>query len=729
MNPKFHLLPAFFFLIIISTDAQNYLRALNPDFWGGPISREPDWHQYYDQAQLDDLTIIAEPQGIYTEIGIYATISQGDAWSWGGDYEIVWQFNLPPQTIVHDSWLWVGQDIIKADIIDYWTALETYEDIVDRNQDPSFFYRLPDNRYEIRIYPLFEGESRRIKMSFLVPTKWDAENVTTGLLQNLLLSTERTPSVVKLGMPVNDEWGTPGIMVGGTLSKMTNVVTNGAGDQMHYMEVPVNQFLSGNKAELVLPAPYSNNYTYLSTYEDGGDRFYQLVYAPDWDDMILTSQATHALLLLDYNEQKTGLELDQFVAKISAHCSTHFSKADHINLGIATSEGIRFLSDQWWPYDDNIFSDTLMDIVSQQDTIDLEVLLNEGFAWAKNQTAIDHVYLISANDDYVFPPYADDVYANIAPNIPSNVPFTLLDYQTENISVIYYGGETYQGNSYFHQLLESAFDQAEFFVLRVANTDMDGLLAGVFTPMEWPTGIVDFSTSLANGICYQRYAINDIGFDQDNRGVLLQTGKYLGGFPMNITANLILENGNFFSLNHTIQPDEIVQGDTLMREMWYGPHLKERELLVGSTGDHHAVIAESINERVLTGLTAFLALEPSQGGEPCIDCLFNPGEILINATETPFIIDSAAVSVTPNPVSVFAKISLVYGSTLTPTDWQTVIYNAAGRVVADLGTPVRTKDGLVWEWSVGQNVKPGIYFCKIQSSFGSMAAKVVVLPR
>ena len=143
MYPKSFLLFAVLFLFLQNAEAQNYLRVANPDWWGGPISSEPDWQDYQAQGQLDEISIIVEPQGIYTEIGFYATISQGpDASFWTDEFEIIWQFALPANTIVHDSWLWVGPDIIRADLIDFWTALETYEDIVDRNQDPSFFYRL-----------------------------------------------------------------------------------------------------------------------------------------------------------------------------------------------------------------------------------------------------------------------------------------------------------------------------------------------------------------------------------------------------------------------------------------------------------------------------------------------------------------------------------------------------------------------------------------------------------
>jgi hypothetical protein len=709
--------------------SQNYLRVGDPDSWETPASNEPLWESYMAHGKLEDVTIIAEPQGIYTEIGFYSTISQGpDAWSWQGEYEIIWQFDLPGNTIIHDSWLWIEQDIIKADVVDFWTALETYEDIVDRNQDPSFFYQLTDGRYEIRIYPLFEGESRRIKMSFLVPTTWDVQTTTSSLLQNLLQSTDYPPEKVGIGMPVNELWQSPNLKMDNILIPMTDTVLGGSGDLLHYLEVPGVEFISANNIGLVVDAPLSAKKTFLSTYTDAGENYYQLAFVPDWAANT-QSQAKKNLILLDYDDFKTSLSKEAFLNHLQNVLGAHFSESDALNAAVITNNGIQFLSDIWWEYDALLFADTLESLLNEQDGADLEQLLSQGFSWAQNQGDINHIYLFAANDDFVYPPIADDVFSNIENLLMPDVPLTLMDYQDENVSIVYYNNEAYHGNDYFYQLLSSAFSQSETVVYRESNEEYAELLTQLFPELEFPTGIMDYTTTLTNGIAYQRYSINSVELNPENKGVILQTGKYLGDFPMNINASLITDSGQFWNINTTVESEDILVGDTLMKEMWYGPYLRTLEAQVATDEDREYIIEQSIKERVLTRLTAFLALEPDQGGEPCIGCLYNNGEIILISVNEQFISSDAKVLITPNPASFIAKIQLIYKGVLIPNDWTAMIYDASGRVISTLDLYNSTTNKLEWQWLLGNDIEAGIYFCKIKSDYGEIIGKIVVLPK
>ena len=720
---------SFFFFSTQILYSQNYLRVGDPDNWETPASNEPLWESYLAHGQLEDVTIIAEPQGIYTEIGFYATISQGpDAWSWQGEYEIIWQFDLPGNTIIHDSWLWIEQDIIKADVVDFWTALETYEDIVDRNEDPSFFYQLVDGRYEIRIYPLFEGESRRIKMSFLVPTSWDTQSIASNLLQNLLQSTDYPPETVAIGMPVNELWLSPNLKIGNNLTPLSDTVTGGTGDLLHYIEVSGSEFVSAENIELIVDAPLTDNKAFLSTYTDGGENYYQLAFLPDWASNT-QSQSKKSLFLLDYDNFKTSLTKEEFITYLQTALGAHLSESDEINAAVMTNNGIRFLSNTWWEYESVLFADTLESLLNEQDDSDLEQLLSLGFGWAQNQNEIDQIYLFAANDEFVYPPAADEVFLSLENLLNADVPLTLLDYQNENVSVIYYNNEAYHGNEYFYQILSSAFSQSETIIYRNSNEEYSDILAQLFPALEFPTGIMDYTTTLTNGIAYQRFSINDVEVNSENNGIILQTGKYLGDFPMNINASLITSTGQFYNISTTIDSEDILVGDTLMKEMWYGPYLTSLVAQVGSNEDREYIIEQSINERVLTRLTAFLALEPDQGGEPCIGCLYNNGEIILISVHEQFIVEDAEIVVTPNPSTDLATIRLVYKGALNPKDWTATIFDSSGRAVSSLNL-FNVKDNVLeWQWTIGNEINAGIYFCKIRSDYGKVVGKIVVLPR
>lgn len=723
-------LPLFLFLLF-STQflfSQNYLRVGDPDVWDAPSSLEPNWHEYMDHAQLEEVTIIAEPQGVFTEIGFYATISQGpDAWSWEGDYEIIWQFDLPGHTIVHDSWLWIEQDIIKADVVDYWTALSTYEEIVDRNEDPSFFYQLPDNRFEIRIYPLMEGETRRIKMSFLVPTIWDTESITSSLLQNILQSTDYSPQVIGIGMPVNELWEFPEIRMENVLIPMSDTVTGGAGDLMHFLEIPGTEFVSANNVELLVKAPLSDSDAFLSTYEDGGENYYQLAYVPDWESAA-QGQPKRSLILMDFDEYKTTMTIPVLTYYMQSVLVEHFTDSDAVNIAVATSDGLKLLSDNWWTYDADLFADSLEGLLNVQNVNDLEMLLKQGFEWVQNQPDLNRIYLLASNDEFVYPPVAEDVFSNLENLMPIDIPFKIFDYQDENVSVVYYNNEEYHGNDYFYDLLASSFSDSETVVYIESNQPYPDLLTVLFPVLVFPSGIVDFVTTLENGITYQRYSLNSPVLNPENKGVMLQTGKYLGDFPMHIDANLITNDGQYWHTSSAIEPNDVLTGDTLMKEMWYGPHLKELEAQADNDEDRLYIIDQSINERVLTSLTAFLALEPDQGGDPCIDCLFNNGEIIIVSVNENFKASEAQLIVTPNPMSDHAKVLFLYTETLIPEDWKATVFDISGRPVKSLNLAHVSNNALEWQWSIDPEIKAGVYFCKVQSSYGELIAKMIVLP-
>ncbi len=395
MRPLY-LFACFLFLVSIpSMDAQNYLRVSGPDVWNVPVTSAPNWHQYRAHGQFDEITIIAEPQGAFTEIEFCATISQGpDVHSRTGAYEIVWQFNLPSKSIVHDSWLWIGSDILKTGINH---CLETCEEIVERNYDPSFFYRLSENRYEIRIYPMFEGESRRIEMCFLVPTQWDLEEIETDLLNSILQSTDYGPCIIGIGMLVDDQWDVPKFQIDNLVVPMTDTIINGAGVLMHYMEWLGDEFVEAEKTKLIIDAPFSDDNIFLSTFSEGSDSFHQIAFVPGWQELV--GESTRSLILLDYNDTKTAFSEPFFRYFVEEQFQNHFKQKDEINVAVLTNNGLQFLSETWWSFDSETFGDLLYILLDAQDTIDLAQLLVEGFTWAQTQADIDQIYLMAANDE------------------------------------------------------------------------------------------------------------------------------------------------------------------------------------------------------------------------------------------------------------------------------------------------------------------------------------------
>jgi len=206
---------------------------------------------------------------------------------------------------------------------------------------------------------------------------------------------------------------------------------------------------------------------------------------------------------------------------------------------------------------------------------------------------------------------------------------------------------------------------------------------------------------------------------------MLQVGMYAGEPPFQINANLLTDDGKIFNRDLTINTSDIIEGDSLMREAWYGLYLQSLEPFASSDEEKQFIIEQSINERVLTSLTAFLALEPGEGGEICVDCLQNNGGTIVGTTDE-FSLGNLRLQISPNPATTKALIQLLSDQPLRLSDWTATIYDVTGRVVAQLVIDNAQDDVLIWKWNIGPEVNAGIYLCKVESEAESKIAKVMI---
>ncbi len=174
------------------------------------LDHQQQWNR--DQGTIESAEFTIHPRGVYMEIGMYLTVSARQSYfeeEEGLNLETILDFNLPEGAIVHDSWLWIGEDIIQAEILDRWTAGNIYEDIVGRNQDPSILYKQSATQYQLRIFPMEADSTRRVKVTYLMPADFSAENISVNLPIDLL-KTSRVPlEYIQVQAFLDDEWENP----------------------------------------------------------------------------------------------------------------------------------------------------------------------------------------------------------------------------------------------------------------------------------------------------------------------------------------------------------------------------------------------------------------------------------------------------------------------------------------------------------------------------------------
>jgi hypothetical protein len=160
---------------------------------------------------IDRTTLVVEPHGAFVEQSLYVWYSDHNQYPGNNNLEIVHRFTLPQGSVINDMWLWIGDTVVKAKMFDTWTARHIYDSIVVHRHDPAFLAK-NGNAYELHIYPLVSGQSRKVKLNFITPTSWLGKNGYGELpLSYLQASNSQIKPAQILFREQEDIWGSPSI--------------------------------------------------------------------------------------------------------------------------------------------------------------------------------------------------------------------------------------------------------------------------------------------------------------------------------------------------------------------------------------------------------------------------------------------------------------------------------------------------------------------------------------
>jgi len=175
------------------------------------VARVPGNYQQAP-AYIQNVTLVTEPHGGYVEQSMYLEYADHNAFPDSKTVEIIHRFELPEGSVVNDLWLWIGDSVIHANMMETWKARKIYDSIVSMKRDPAFLSKI-GNQYELHVYPLVSGNSRKIKINFITPTKWLGVNALCELPLRFLNASASTVLPVDLLFRIRDDiWGIPSII-------------------------------------------------------------------------------------------------------------------------------------------------------------------------------------------------------------------------------------------------------------------------------------------------------------------------------------------------------------------------------------------------------------------------------------------------------------------------------------------------------------------------------------
>ncbi len=163
------------------------------------------------KGYMDDITLVVEPHGAYSEQSMYINYTDRNQFSGSQNVEVIHRFELPDGAIVNDLWLWIGDSVMQAIHLDTWTARSIYDSIVSMKKDPAFLSK-KGNQYELHVYPLVSGSIRKIKLNYLVPVNFINNRSLTEIPIKFLQSNNNALKPLKILFRSKDNlWGEPNV--------------------------------------------------------------------------------------------------------------------------------------------------------------------------------------------------------------------------------------------------------------------------------------------------------------------------------------------------------------------------------------------------------------------------------------------------------------------------------------------------------------------------------------
>lgn len=703
-----------------SSYAQNDLYVLDP---------QRNWDRR--DGTIEKAAIVMKPQGVYTLVDLYLTFSaRYQAFNPDRNLEVVFEFQLPEDAHVIDSWLWIDDVIIKAEMQDRWTASQFYEEIVGRNQDPSILFKNGGGHYALRIFPMAPESSRKVKISYLLPADWEAEKVSTALPLSLLQSSLTPLQSANIRVWLPTEWGAPRLE--GTSTSLVQVSDESLG---HFWEtnLTADQLAAETVIQLATDSPAKEG-VFVGTIDHAGTSFYQMVLFPEVVANLPESVNKKLMVAFDYNATNAGLISQAYLLEmVKAQLKQRLSPQDSFNL-VFSDLMIEPWSNHWLPGDDETINATFASLAPSPIAAysNLPSLLSEGLQFIQQQGG-GTLLLAASNDDFNQVEEANTLIADLLNLMgEEKTPISILDYQNSNFSVTWINNQYFIGNEYFYVNLSRLTGG---YYTKQANccsmTSFDENIAKTFLAATALKGQMDIYTGLEEGFCYQRYTLGQQNEQINLSQPFRQIGKYTGQFPFHIELAGEYQN-NFFGNMISLDETQLIQSGPQLREAWTGQFIKQLEKSGSDNATISTIINRSIEDRVLSLYTALIALEPSQGGEICLECIDEGGEEIVS-TEAILGNDSLLIlNAFPNPFKEKVTIHLQLNQKVNPADCQFEIFNLMGQKVMEYKLSAFTSQNeftLDWEGtsSTGAAVSSGVYFFIARTPLGTSQLKLQFL--
>jgi hypothetical protein len=663
---------------------------------------------------IEDASLSVKPRGLYLEYGLYLSFSaRGTNWYNSTDsLEIVLDFDLPANSMIIDSWLWIGDKISKATILDKWSASSIYENIVKRRKDPSILTKISDMQYELRIFPMAGNEKRKIKLTYLVPVTWNNDNIYAPIPNEILRTSKYDPSSLFVFAWENMGFMNPYIS-GVSYFQMADFSDPEFGEYKKTV-IPLSAYQT--PMNINFESSHTNG-IFVSKCTHKNENYYQLAVFPE--KLIDIQQKRKIAFLIDYDFTKSVSTKSQVLNELKNKMMVNLNPADSFNILCSNFEIAKFSSSWVQATPENINNAFTYIEGKLGDISNLGSLLVNGINFNKNNGDNGKIFLLVNSgqfDDYLI---ANNLMKDLMNLMTNKVSFHIADFQSKFTYYQNVNGKNYSGNEYLYLNL-SKLTYGSFTSVREGLQELQ-VIDNAFSNLLGNFNSLDMHTKLSNGYCFGRMNIDNLNSSASIDKPVMQVGKFLGSGTFEIEFSGQFDNG-FFTNEFYVQSDDIVESDSTLAKIWAGNYISNLESKNLTNSAINDIIFKSIDARVLSLYTAFLCLEDSTFY--CHNCQDETD--LVAVDESGITKDSLLIY--PNPFIEDLNVQIV--SSLPENIKSIIVYDLTGKIIYTFDTLQlvnKTDNTLHWDGKTdfGEYINAGVYILVFKTQNGVINKKII----
>lgn len=707
-----NLLSVLFACIFATTNlpAQDILYILDPRFNTSQRT----------QGIITEPVIEVTPMGTHAQIEFTFKINAiASSYKAGDSLETVLKFDLPQNSFIHDSWLWLDNTtIIRADIIEKNRAIQIYEGIVKRRRDPSLLLKTGANSYQLNVFPLTINYPRKVKITYSVPFNWQNNLVNIALPTDILNASNTLPDL-ELRVNYNNTFTQPAFaeipfqtyVIGSSVSSSTLIIPGSA-----YGVTPgINLSYRTNTGGSPI----------LSTYPiNSGEGYYQLIVPPA---AVSGYTPRNTVFIVDNSAPGSSIySMPQIKSYLKSSLLNDYNPLDSFNVFYYNGSSIAQEFPGWRAMDTANISSVMNHLpVSGISNPQYETLLKNALAFCKTKSGINaQVVILGNNSSYTTNQATVDALYN---NIKSYVGTLTNKIHVLNYST--YSGYTsagyMKGNEplYSRLCVESGgnhykyYSYTSFYIGSQYYNIYDLNAANSLRDISWAAGqqINTYNINLVptTGFAHSKYDVQNMNKLVLNRPYV-ETGKYYGTVlsGSKVSVQAVTATG---MTNLTYNIGAVNPGNASFTTCWVNRHI-ENLITKNNNVFVQEIIDSSLHNRVLCSYTAFLALET---GDTINSNINDNPNVVTTTVGTVTKGQSTALTCYPNPFSDNITIEL-------PACTEYVeIYDMMGRKVFMKKTENK-QAAMVWDGKDNNSnaVSAGLYIVVARTNTGAVSAKV-----